>query len=91
MDYTWDLIGFENNFFNGAWKHYEESNGYTADEISQIKDAYVKGNTALFREIKYLMNNIYPNGTIGVQVDHETYIIYRVNNSIKIETLFYQR
>jgi len=76
MSYIWELFACHNDFFNGKWKVYEDSNYYSSDEILEIKDAYVKGNTALFREIEKLLNG--NREPLWIQVHHndETCHIY---------------
>jgi hypothetical protein len=86
MAYTWELIGFENKFFNGAWKSYEESNGYTDEEMLEIKEAYVNGNTALFHEIIKIMNDdCDPKVSFWIHMGEMKYHMYRVDHSLTIQ------
>jgi hypothetical protein len=49
--YKWGVNHFEEEFFKGEYKEYEES-GYMNDlSIKTLRDQYIKGNTALFDEL----------------------------------------
>ena len=54
--YTWELTASNNEFFNGLYKSYEVSSGYSEDELVELRNKYINGNTAVFREIVKLIN-----------------------------------
>lgn len=51
--YTWELTPSDIEYFDGKFKSYEET--FDDEEICEIKDAYINGNTAVFREIVKLI------------------------------------
>ena len=85
MAYTWELLKCEKEFFDGLWKNYEDSNGYSDEEMLEIKEAYVNGNTALFHEIVKLMNDdCDPNVSFWIHMGEMKYHMYRVANSLTV-------
>ena len=88
-DYTWELCSSDKEFFDGSWQSYEDSNGYTNDEMMEIKEAYVNGNTALFHEIVKLMkDDCDPKVSLLIHMSESKYHMYRVDNSVKIKSYF---
>jgi hypothetical protein len=87
MAYTWELLKWEKEFYDGLWRNYEDSNGYTDDEMLVIKDAYVKGNTALFHEISKIMNDdCDPNVSLWIHMRGDMkYHIHRDDHSLTIK------
>ena len=64
--YTWGVNHFEEEFFKGEYRDYEES-GYTNDvTLAALKDEYVKGNTALFNELTRIISESDTNVTTYV-------------------------
>jgi hypothetical protein len=61
--YTWGVNHFEEEFFKGEYKDYEES-GYMNDlTVKTLKDEYIKGNTALFNELQRIITESDTNVT----------------------------
>ena len=61
--YTWGVNHFEEEFFKGEYRDYEES-GYMNDlSLEILKDEYVKGNTALFNELHRIISETDTNVT----------------------------
>jgi len=64
--YTWGVNHFEEEFFKGEYKEYEES-GYMNDlTIKTLRDQYIKGNTALFDELFRIVTESHTNVTTYV-------------------------
>ena len=64
--YTWGVNHFEEEFFNGEHRDYEDS-GYMNDvTLKSLKDEYINGNSALFNEIYRIISESDTNVTTYV-------------------------
>ena len=80
--YSWELTKSDIDFYGGEWKHYEDSNGYSNEEMERIKDLWVKGNTVAFREIAKFRDD---GTTLTVTIsEYEVYTIYFKNGSLEV-------
>ena len=80
--YTWELTKRDIDFYGGDWKRYEDSNGYSDEEMERIKDLFVKGNTAAFHEIVKLLND---SITLTVTLPYdEIHSLYFKNGSLEV-------
>ena len=86
--YTWELTKSDIDFYGGNWKRYEDSNCYSDKEMERIKELFVKGNTAAFREIVKLLDDgkkLTVTSSYG-RYD-ETYFVYFKNGSLQVSSL----
>ena len=69
--YTWGVNHFEEEFFKGEYRDYEDS-GYMNDiTLKNLKDLYIKGNTALFNELFRIITESDINVTTYVSSEDE--------------------
>lgn len=79
--YRWELTESNLEFYGGEWKRYEDTNGYSDEQMERTKELFVKGNTAAFHEISKLREG----ATLTVTVSHdEEYSVYFKNGSLQV-------
>jgi hypothetical protein len=79
--YRWELTENHLDFYGGKWKRYEDTNGYSEEQMERTKELFVKGNTAAFHEISKLHEGV----TLTVTVSHdEEYSVYFKNGSLQV-------
>lgn len=80
--YTWELTSHNMSFFDGDFVDYEDSSGYTLEEMQQMKHDFVKGATIAFREVAKLINGTGCPVLIKINRTNETYQVYLNAGSI---------
>ena len=79
--YRWELTENHLEFYGGKWKHYEDTNGYSEEQMERTKELFVKGNTAAFHEI----SKLHEGATLTVTISHdEEYSVYFKNGSLQV-------
>ena len=67
MAYAWTISDSDNTFFEGGWKTYEASGGYSAEEIETLREKFVRGNTELSSELLRLVDGLVTGVTVELQ------------------------
>jgi hypothetical protein len=81
--YRWELTENHLDFYGGKWKCYEDTNGYSDEQMERTKELFVKGNTAAFHEISKLREG----ATLTVTLPHdEEYCVYFKNGSLQVDS-----
>ena len=75
--HTWTLTDFDVKFFNGDYASYEDSMYLNTQTIVELKDKYIKGNTALINELTRIIFDNIADTTYVVGKDK-----YMINHSI---------